>query len=69
MKTAVLPPLFATLHLRPAGWRFGLRPWLPLFLLWLLLLTVLILALPLLLVACLRPAGPFPHSHLAFLSR
>jgi len=51
--TAVLPPLFATLHLRPAGWRFGLRLWLPLFLLWLLLLTVLILALPLLLVACI----------------
>ena len=51
MKAEILPPLSASLHVKPAGWRFGLRLWLPLFLLWLLLLPLLILALPLLFVA------------------
>jgi hypothetical protein len=51
MTPEILPPLSATLHVKPAGWRFGLRLWLPLFLLWLLLLPLLILALPLLFVA------------------
>jgi hypothetical protein len=50
MKAEILPPLSASLHVKPAGWRFGLRLWLPLFLLWLLLLPLLILALPLLFV-------------------
>jgi hypothetical protein len=53
MKAEILPPLSATLHVKPAGWRFGIRLWLPLFLLWLLLLPLLILALPLLFVASL----------------
>lgn len=51
MKAEILPPLAASVHIKPAGWRFGLRLWLPLFLLWLLLLPLLILALPLLFVA------------------
>ena len=51
MKAEILPPLSASLHVKPAGWRFGLRLWLPLFLLWLLLLPLLILVLPLLFVA------------------
>jgi hypothetical protein len=51
MKAEILPPLSASLHVRPAGWRFGVRLWLPLFLLWLLLLPLLVLALPLLFVA------------------
>jgi hypothetical protein len=51
MKAEILPPLSASVHVRPAGWRFGLRLWLPLFLLWLLLVPLLILALPLLLIA------------------
>ena len=47
MTPEILPPLSASVHVRPAGWRFGLRLWLPLFLLWLLLIPLLILALPL----------------------
>lgn len=53
MKAEILPPLSATVHVKPAGWRFGLRLWLPLFLLWLLLIPLLILALPLLFIASL----------------
>ena len=53
MKAEILPPLAATVHVKPAGWRFGLRLWLPLFLLWLLLLPLLVLAMPLLLAAAL----------------
>ncbi len=51
MKAEILPPLSASLHVKPAGWRFGVRLWLPLFLLWLLLLPLLILALPFLFIA------------------
>ena len=51
MTVEILPPLAASLHVRPAGWRFGLRLWLPLFLLWILLLPLMVLALPFLLVA------------------
>ena len=51
MKAEILPPLAATLLVKPAGWRFGLRLWLPLFLFWLLLLPLVILALPFLFVA------------------
>jgi uncharacterized protein (DUF58 family) len=46
MTPEILPPLSASVHVKPAGWRFGLRLWLPLFLLWLLLIPLLILALP-----------------------
>jgi hypothetical protein len=53
MTQEILPPLSASLHVKPAGWRFGLRLWLPLFLLWLLLIPLLILALPLLFVGSL----------------
>jgi hypothetical protein len=53
MTQEILPPLSASLHIKPAGWRFGLRLWLPLFLLWLLLIPLLILALPLLFIASL----------------
>jgi hypothetical protein len=49
MKPEILPPLSATLHVKPAG-RPGMRLWLPLFLLWLILLPLLILLLPFLLV-------------------
>ncbi len=53
MTQEILPPLSASLHVKPAGWRFGLRLWLPLFLLWLLLIPLLILALPLLFIGSL----------------
>jgi hypothetical protein len=53
MTVEILPPLGATVHVKPAGWRFGLRLWLPLFLLWLLILPLVVLALPFLLVAAL----------------
>ncbi len=49
MTQEILPPLTASVHVKPAGWRFGLRLWVTLFLLWLLL----ILALPLLFIASL----------------
>ena len=51
MKAEILPPFSATVHVKPAGWRFGLRLWLPLFLLWLILLPLVLLALPLLFIA------------------
>jgi hypothetical protein len=53
MKPEILPPLSASLHVKPAGWRFGLRLWLPLFLLWLILLPLLLVVLPLLFVGSL----------------
>ena len=53
MKGEILPPLAATVHVKPAGWLLGLRLWLPLFLFWLLLLPLLVLALPFLLIAAL----------------
>jgi hypothetical protein len=53
MRGQILPPLSAILHVKPAGWRFGIRLWLPLFLLWLLLLPLFLLSLPLLFVAAL----------------
>jgi hypothetical protein len=53
MKGEILPPLIATVHVKPASWRFGIRLWLPLFLFWLLLLPLLILALPFLFAAAL----------------
>ena len=46
----VLPPLSATLQLWVKGWRRSRRLWLPLFLVWLLLLPLLILLLPLFVV-------------------
>ena len=53
MSVEILPPLSASVHVRPAGWRFAIRLWLPLFLFWLLLLPLFLLALPLLFVAAL----------------
>ena len=53
MKAEILPPLSVTVHVKPAGWRFGLRLWLPLFLLWLLLVPIFLLALPFLFVTSL----------------
>jgi hypothetical protein len=53
MKAEILPPLTASVHVKPAGWRFGIRLWLPLFLVWLLLLPLFVLALPFLFVASL----------------
>ena len=35
MKAEILPPLSATLRVKPAGWRTGFKLWLPLFLVWL----------------------------------
>ncbi len=51
MKAEILPPLTATVHVKPRGWRSGIRLWLPLFLFWLLLLPLAVLALPFLFVA------------------
>lgn len=53
MKGEILPPLTATVHVKPASWRFGIRLWLPLFLFWLLLLPLVVLALPFLFAAAL----------------
>ena len=53
MKGEILPPLTATVHVKRAGWRFGIRLWLPLFLFWLLALPLLVLALPFLFAAAL----------------
>ena len=51
MKAEILPPLSATVHVKPAGWRWGLRLWLPLFLVWLLLIPLILLSLPFLFIA------------------
>jgi hypothetical protein len=53
MRPEILPPLTATVHVKPRGWRSGIRLWLPLFLFWLLLLPLAILALPFLFVAAI----------------
>jgi hypothetical protein len=53
MKAEILPPLTATLHIKPRGWKSGFRLWLPLFLVWLLALPLFILALPFLFIAAL----------------
>jgi hypothetical protein len=53
MKQEILPPMSATMHVRLAGWRRGIRLWVPLFLFWLLLLPLLILLLPFLFVGAL----------------
>jgi hypothetical protein len=51
MKGEILPPLTATVHVKTG--RFGIRLWLPLFLFWLLLLPLVVLALPFLFAAAL----------------
>ena len=51
MKGEILPPMTATVHVKPAGWRHGIRLWVPLFLFWLLLLPLAMLALPFLFIA------------------
>ncbi|HEX4105990.1 MAG TPA: hypothetical protein VHX92_07130 [Rhizomicrobium sp.] len=53
MKSEILPPMTATVHVRTAGRPRGIRLWLPLFLIWLLLLPLLILLLPFLFVGAL----------------
>lgn len=53
MKAEILPPLSATVHVKPAGWRWGIRLWLPLFLVWLLLIPLFLLALPFLFLAAM----------------
>ena len=53
MTVEILPPLSASVHVRPRGWKFAIRLWLPLFLFWLFLLPIFLLALPLLFVAAL----------------
>ena len=45
MKGEILPPMTATVHVKPSGWRYGIRLWVPLFLFWLLLLQLAVLAL------------------------
>jgi hypothetical protein len=53
MRQEILPPMTATMHVRATGWRRGVRLWVPLFLVWLLLLPLLILLLPFLFVGAL----------------
>jgi len=53
MKPEILPPMTATMHVRATGWHRGVRLWVPLFLVWLLLLPLLILLLPFLFVGAL----------------
>jgi hypothetical protein len=53
MKGEILPPLSASVRVKPRGWRFAIRLWLPLFLFWLLLIPLFLLTLPILLLACL----------------
>lgn len=53
------PPLFMILHILPSASHRGLRLWVPLFLIWILLLPFLLVVLPVYFVVCggvdLRP--------------
>jgi hypothetical protein len=53
MKGEILPPLAASIRVKPRGWTSPIRLWLPLFLFWLLLIPLFLIALPFLLIACL----------------
>jgi hypothetical protein len=46
------PPLLAVVHILPNEVRRGIRLWVPLFLIWLLLLPFLLVLLPVYLVVC-----------------
>ena len=68
MKGEILPPMTATVHVKPAGWRHGIRLWVPLFLFWLLLLPLAVLALPFLFGAAVSFGVRFWASILTVLS-
>jgi len=60
------PPLLAVVHILPNQMRRGIRLWVPLFLIWLLLLPFLLVLLPVYFVVCavvdidpLRTLGAF----------
>jgi hypothetical protein len=46
------PPLLAVVHILPNRVRSGIRLWVPLFLIWLLLLPFLLVLLPVYFVVC-----------------
>lgn len=46
------PPLLAVVHILPTEVRRGIRLWVPLFLIWLLLLPFLLVLLPVYFVVC-----------------
>jgi hypothetical protein len=47
-----LPPMLAIVHVLPTRMRRGIRLWVPLFLVWLLLLPFLLVLLPVYFVVC-----------------
>ena len=48
----LLPPMLAIIHILPRRAHRGLRLWVPLFLVWLLLLPFILVLLPLYFVVC-----------------
>lgn len=47
-----LPPMLAIVHILPTRMRRGIRLWVPLFLVWLLLLPFILVLLPVYFVTC-----------------
>lgn len=47
-----MPPLLATVHILPGAARRGVRLWVPLFLIWLLLVPFALVLLPVYFVVC-----------------
>ncbi|MEI9994641.1 MAG: hypothetical protein WDM91_08610 [Rhizomicrobium sp.] len=48
----LLPPMLAVVHIQPSRARRGIRLWVPLFLIWLLLLPFILVLLPVYFVIC-----------------
>jgi len=48
----MMPPLLAAVHILPNATRRGIRLWVPLFLVWLLLVPFVIVLLPVYFVVC-----------------
>ena len=47
-----LPPLFMRIHILPNAMRRGIRLWVPVFLIWILLLPFVLVLLPVYFVVC-----------------
>ena len=56
----MLPPMLAIVHILPNKMRRGIRLWVPLFLIWLLLLPFVLVLLPVFFVVCaVMDVNPF----------
>jgi hypothetical protein len=56
----MLPPMLAIVHILPNKMRRGIRLWVPLFLIWLLLLPFVLVLLPVFFVICVvMDTNPF----------